>query len=511
MDFTWVLKGFAKLREAQLKHQNPSATQEAQLRWLLSKGEGTEFGREYKFSSIKSVSDYQSRVPLRAYEDFWNSYWKDSFPRVINKTWPGLIPGYSWTSGTTSGKRKYIPYTEDLSKSYNKAGRDLLLFHVLNRPHSKVFGGKSFMLGGTTTLTKESEGVYIGEVSGFSARNLPWWAKPFFFPPKELSDIQDWIKRADAISQAIKGQDIRIIGGMPSWLLIFLERFSGEQEGLIHRLFPNLELFVHGGVKFDPYKKQYEKLLTGSKAEFREIYPASEAFMAVADRGYGEGLRLCLDANIFYEFVPVEDLGSDNPKRFWIENIETDVNYAIVLTTCGGVWSYILGDTVRFIDKERILITGRTSYALSAFGEHLINEELEKGISTAADSINRNVTDFTVAPEVAANPGALGFHRYYVELDSETTEHEKFRDILDKTLKDLNDDYLDHRAENCGVFEPEVIFLKKHAFLEWMKSRGKLGDQHKVARVLSKELAQDLAHFVEVNKFEVFKVQSLKY
>jgi hypothetical protein len=511
MDFTWVLKTAARFRKAALLAQDPKATQEAQLRWLLSKAKDTEFGREHGFSSISSVSEYQSRVPLRTYEDFWNNYWKDSFPRVVNKTWPGLVPGFSWTSGTTSGKRKYVPYTVDLSKSYNKAGRDLLFFHVLNRPQSKVFGGKAFMLGGTTKLTEESEGVYIGEVSGFSAQNLPWWAKPFFFPPKELSDIPDWIKRADAIAEAIKGQDIRIIGGMPSWLLIFLERFSGAQEGLIHRLFPNLELFVHGGVNFDPYKKQYERLLKGSKAEFREIYPASEAFIAVADRGYGEGLRVCLDANVFYEFVPVQELSSSNPKRFWIYNVETDVNYAIVLSTPGGVWSYILGDTVRFIDKQRVLITGRTSYALSAFGEHLINEELEKGVSSAADSIGRSVSDFTVVAQVSANPGALGYHRYYVELDGETQEFEKFRDTLDKTLKDLNDDYLDHRAENCGVFEPEVVFLKRHTFLEWMKSRGKLGDQHKVARVLSKDLAKDLADFVEANQCEIYTVKSSKY
>lgn len=506
IDCTFALKAFAKYRRAQLNAQDPVATQEAQLRWLLSQAAQTRFGREYDFSTIRTVGEYQSRVPLRKYEDFWRDYWEQPFPRLDNITWPGLMPYFSWTSGTTTGKRKFIPYSNEMVWSYNKGGRDLLVHHVLNRPDSKIFGGKSFMLGATTKVTEECPGVYVGEVSGISAKKLPFWAKPFFFPPKELSDITDWIKRTEAIAKASAAEDIRLIGGMPSWLLIFLEKFKdthGSGEGLLHRLYPNLELFVHGGVKFDPYLKQYQSLLSGSRAEFREIYPASEAFMAVADRGYGEGLRLALDTHIFYEFVPVDELAKPNPTRHWIKNVEPGVNYAIILTTCSGSWSYIIGDTVRFIDTKvpRILITGRTSYSMSAFGEHLINEEIEKAIAAGAEAVNNSVVDYTLGVDVHATiqPGELGRHLYFVEFSrpiASEGELRTFRDKVDQVLLGLNDDYADHRAPGCGVLEPAVSALVSGGFAKWMESKGKLGDQHKVPRIMNdRELFSGLAQF----------------
>lgn len=514
---TPLLKLYARYRSSQLSALVPQAIQEKQLMWLLHEAKNTKFGSEYNFKSITSIEAYQKRVPLRRYEDFWDQYWKETFPRVRNQTWPGLIQYYCWTSGTTSGKRKFVPYTDAMSKSYNKAGTDLLVHHILNRPNSKIFGGRSFMLGGSTRLSEESPGVYIGEVSGFSAQKLPFWAQPFFFPPRELSDITDWPERTTKIAQASIGQDIRTLGGMPSWLLIFLEKFKESfghsDEGLITKLFPNLELFVHGGVNFDPYLAQYKKLTLGGHAEFREIYPASEAFMAIADRGYKEGMRLVLDHNVFYEFVPVEELDKPNPTRHWIKNIEKDVNYAIVLSTCAGVWSYILGDTVRFVDTKipRILITGRTSYALSAFGEHLINEEIEKAVTMASEKIDSFTTDFTVTASVSTKDGELGYHVYYVEFSSNSISPEQlklFRDTLDETLLNLNDDYADHRSPGCGVLKPSVVALKTGTFAKWMESRGKLGDQHKVARILNAELAESLREFISKTKGIISEIQA---
>lgn len=505
VDFTPLLRGYSKYRRSQLAALEKVSCQESQLLSLLKKAQSTEFGKDHGFNSIRNVNDFQKQVPLRTYENFWNDYWKPTFPRVINKTWPGLFEYYCWTSGTTSGTRKFVPYTKEMSKSYNKAGIDLLVHHVANRPNSRLFGGKSFMLGGTTKLSEESDGVYVGEVSGFSAQKLPWWTNFFFFPPKHLSDIADWMERADRIAEVSWKEDVRLLGGMPSWLLIFLDKLKkhvgGSDEGLITRAYPNLELFVHGGVNFDPYLNRYKKLTAGGHAEFREIYPASEGFFAVADRGYKEGLRLILDHDIFYEFVPVEELNSTNPTRHWVGNIETDINYAIVLSTCAGVWSYVLGDTVRFIDvaTPRLLITGRTSYALSAFGEHLINEEIERAVSVAADSIELNVHDFCVRPEVSTTQGELGYHVYYVEFLEGTPSESQldlFTKTLDETLRSLNDDYADHRAPGCGVLEPKIVALKPGTFAQWMKSRGKLGDQHKVARTLSAELANNLEAFI---------------
>lgn len=509
INVTPLFRQFAKYRTAQINALDIASTQEKQLFGLLRFARNTQFAKDHRFDLIRSVKDFQAHVPLRTYEHFWEQYWKDSFPRVENKSWPGLITGYSWTSGTTTGKRKFVPYSPELARSYNKAGIDLLVHHTMNRPQSKVFGGRSFMLGGCTKLAEESPGVYVSEISGFSAQKLPSWIKPFFFPPKELSDITDWVQRTEKIAQACIGNDIRTLGGMPSWLLIFLDKFKStfgaEEEGLITRIFPNLELFVHGGVNFDPYLSHYKKLTAGGHAEFREIYPASEAFMAVADRGYKEGLRLVLDHDIFYEFVPVEELDKPNPTRHWIANIEKDVNYAIVLTNPAGVWSYILGDTVRFIDTKvpRLLITGRTSYALSAFGEHLINEEIEKAVSAGSEKIDRSITDFTVAPTVSTKPGELGYHVYFVEFSGGAVNDgliRQFRDTLDQTLLNLNDDYADHRSPGCGVLKPSVVVLKPGTFASWMESRGKLGDQHKVARTLNTELAQSLRSFIESNQ-----------
>lgn len=505
-DCTPFLRAYSKFRLAQLAAQNPAATQEAQLMQLLQRAQNTKIGRDYEFAGISSVAEFQARVPLRRYEDFWEHYWQASFPRLDNLTWPGLIGYFCWTSGTTSGKRKFIPYTNEMARAYNKAGTDLLVQHLKNRPSSRLFGGKSFMLGGTTTAKEESPGVFVGEVSGFSAMHMPWWAKPFFFPPRELTDIADWMDRTDRIAAAARGTDVRLIGGMPSWLLIFLERFKGEfpdSEGLLTKLFPNLELLVHGGVRFDAYLKQYQHLMAGGHAELREIYPASEAFMAVADRGYGEGMRLALDAGVFYEFVPVEELESPGPTRHWIKNVELGVNYAIVLTTCAGVWSYILGDTVKFVDRNpgRILITGRTAYAMSAFGEHLILEEVDSGISAAADRVGVSVSDYAMGVTVTGRAGDLGRHVYVVECTTAVTDDpvvRDFRDKLDAVLLGLNDDYADHRGGGCGLNPPEVIFIAPGSFKDWMALRGKLGDQHKVPRIITdKELFGGLVSFCE--------------
>lgn len=506
MDLTLALRAYAKFRNAQLSNQDPASTQLRQLFWLLQRAQNTKIGQDYNFETIGSLEEYQKRLPLRRYENFWEEYWKASFPTLVDCTWPGLIPYYSWTSGTTSGKRKYIPYSREMGDSYNKAGTDLLVHHVTNRPASKIFGGKSFMLGGTTRMEDLAPGVKLGEISGISAIRLPKWAARFFFPPRKLSDINDWIERTQKIAEASVTQDIRVLGGMPSWLLIFLEKFKDRfpgEEGLIGKLYPNLEMFVHGGVKFDPYLKQYQRLLQGTHAEFREVYPASEAFMAVADRAYGDGLRLVLDSGIFYEFVPLDELDKPNPKRFWIGNVEKDVNYAIILTTCAGAWSYIIGDTVRFVDTEvpRILITGRTTYSMSAFGEHLIYEEIEKAIAAAADAIGISVTDYSMGVNVKAKAGDLGSHLYLVEFERDVDSQDllwKFRGKLDETLLSLNDDYADHTSPGCGVNPPEVRAIRKGTFADWMASRGKLGDQNKVPRIINdRELFGGLVNFCE--------------
>jgi hypothetical protein len=284
-----------------------------------------------------------------------------------------------------------------------------------------------------------------------------------------------------------------MISGVPAWMLIFFDKLASlkpESNGKLAAIYQNLEMIVHGGVNFAPYVNRFKDLLDGSSAELREVYPASEGFIAVADRGYGDGLRMNLDHGIFYEFVPLEELESAQPTRHWIENVQPDVNYAVVMTTCAGLWSYVIGDTIRFVDTTtpRVLVTGRTSYYLSAFGEHLIAEEIEDGVSTAAREISAEISDFTVGPLFPERAGELGGHVYIVEFANQLPQGEilqKFESSLDKRLCVRNEDYEAHRSGGFGLREPKVLPVPTGFFADWMKSRGKLGGQNKVPRIIT--------------------------
>ena len=493
LDATPFLKLYSRFRMASLAGQDPRRTQERELQSLLTRSAGTIFARDHGFSEIKTVADYQRHVPLRNYEQMWTEYWKPAFPELVNCTWPGRIPFFPVSSGTSSGATKYIPCTREMIDSNSKAGFDLFAYHLTNRTKSHLFGGKNFFLGGSTQLVRIADGVYSGDLSGIAVSNLPWWVRGRSFPSADLALLRDWEEKIDTLARRALREDIRSISGVPSWLLIFFNKYREiipNWDGRIASIFPKLELLVHGGVNFSPYRNQFLTLLEGSHAEMREVYPASEGFIAVADRGYGEGLRLNLDHGMFYEFVPLEELGSPNPTRHWIGTVQPDINYAIVMTTCAGLWSYVIGDTVRFVDIKvpRVLVTGRTSYYLSAFGEHVIAEELEDAVSTAAADIKLNVSDYSVGPLFPEDTGDLGGHSYIVEFSPRVPNHAElaqFAKVLDARLCKRNEDYEAHRAKGYGLRSPEVIAVHEGFFADWMKSRGKLGGQNKVPRIIN--------------------------
>lgn len=504
LNATPFLKLYAAYRKRQLERSVPAHTQERELLKLLSHAKDTTFGKEYDFASIRSVQEYQKRVPLRRYESFWEEYWQKPFPVIENCTWPGTIPYFPVTSGTTSGTTKYIPYTKEMEKSNTKAGLDLLSFHLQCKPGSQIFAGRSFILGGSTALVEEAPGIFSGDLSGISVKTLPWWAKARYFPPADLALLQDWEEKVDRLSDEILKQNIRMISGVPAWLLIFFDTLfekNPSANGKLHSLFPNLEMIVHGGVNFSPYHQRFVEMLEGSQAELREVYPASEGFIAVADRGYAEGLRMILDHGIFYEFIPFEELESETPTRHWIGNVEKDVNYAIVLSTCAGIWSYVIGDTVTFVDTHipRLLITGRTSYYLSAFGEHLIAEEIEAAITAAAQATDSTISDYSVGAYFPQKEQELGKHIFVIESASQlTTEQiEIAARVIDETLAKKNEDYEAHRAKGFGLDAPEILPAAPGCFAAWMQKRGKLGGQNKVPRIITKtELFEDLLQFV---------------
>ena len=328
-DTTPFLRLYARRRIEQLRTQSASVAQEGALLKLVRAAANTKFGKDHDFAGIKGVKDFQARVKPRKYEAFWNEYFKPVFPRLENCTWPGLISYFAVSSGTSAGPTKYIPYTDEMRKSNTKAGLDLLTHHVHNRPRSKIFAGKSFVLGGSTDLVEQVPGIYSGDLSGIAVKTLPWWARMRYFPPQDLALLKDWEQKVEILGRESLKQEIRMISGVPSWLLIFCERLKQLQPdsgGKLVSWYPDLELVVHGGVNFAPYQQQFKSLLEGSKAELREVYPASEGFIAVADRGYGEGLRMILDSGIFYEFIPVDELDSSAPTRHWIKDIECGVN-----------------------------------------------------------------------------------------------------------------------------------------------------------------------------------------
>lgn len=476
-DATPLLRGWAVLRRAKLRRLDPAAAQQRLLRGWLWRAADTAFGRQHGFASIRDVAEYQARVPLRRYEEFWDGWWKPAFPMLRDVTWPGLVPYFALSSGTTSGNTKRIPVTRDAVMANRDAALDVLAYHLGAHPQSRVFGGLSFMLGGSTALEEVAPGVREGDLSGIAAAEIPGWISGWGFPPPELALIADWDRKLDALVEQVPAEAVRMLSGTPSWLLVLLHRLQARRGDALP--LPGLELLVHGGVAWDPYRARFEPLLPPGCAT-REVYPASEGFIAIADRGSGEGMALVLDRGVFAEFVPVAELGAASPTRHWAATIETGVDYAVAITSNAGLWSCLLGDTVRFVDRSppRLLVTGRTAYDLSVFGEHLSGAEI--GAALAAVTAGLTLGEYCVG---AAFEGSAGRHHWFVELAG-AADADRLSDALDTTLRQANADYAAHR-DGGQLLPPRLVPLPPGSFEAWMRSQGKLGGQHKVPRVLA--------------------------
>jgi GH3 auxin-responsive promoter len=481
-DATPLLRAVARRRLARVEALEPMEAQRALLLRLVRRAAGTRFGRAHGFAGIDSVTAYQSRVPLRRYERFWEEWWRPTAPVLVDATWPGRVPYLALSSGTTSGTTKYIPVTRPMVRANRGAGLDTLAWHLHARPRSRIFGGLSFMLGGSTALERVAPGVRQGDLSGIAAAEVPGFLGAWSWPPQRLALMADWDAKLTALADETPAGAVRVLTGTPSWLLVLLERLA-ERHGTPP--LPGLELLVHGGVAWAPYRERIAPFLPQG-CDTREVYPASEGFVAIADRGEGEGLRLNLDRGCFFEFVPVGELEAPAPTRHWAATVETGVDYAVAVTSCAGLWSYILGDTVRFVDRSppRLLVTGRTAYGLSAFGEHLTGEEIEAALLGAAAAEGLLVAEYTVGPVF---DGARGGHRWLVETASPAADPEAasaLAEELDAALQRANDDYAAHRR-GAQLGPPEVVLLPPGAFAGWMRSRGKFGGQHKVPRVIA--------------------------
>jgi hypothetical protein len=468
--------------------QDAADVQRRTLLRLLRRAAPTAFGRAHGFAGIGTVAQYQRAVPLRTYEAFWREWWEPAFPLVGGVTWPGKIRYFVNSSGTTSGTTKRIPLSMAMMRGNSLAGLDMLGWHFQRCPGSRIAAGKNVFLGGTTALEQLAPGIEAGDLSGVVAKAQPMYARGRALPPPEVSCLSDWREKMARLAPLALAADVRSVSGTASWMLLFFEACAALRPpgARLRDLFPNLELLVHGGVGFDPYRPRFAEWMEGSRALTREAYAASEGFVAMADRGDGEGLRLVLDRGLFFEFVRPEELGLAKPDRRWIADAELDVEYALVLTTNAGLWSYVIGDTVRLASRDppRILVTGRTSWFLSVVGEHLIGAELDRGMAEAAAAVGRRVMEYSAAPIQPDEHDSRGGHLFAVELDG-PADPAVFGAVLDTAFKRMNEDYAAHRGDGFGLRDPVIRLLPPGSFERWMERRGKLGAQNKVPRVVA--------------------------
>lgn len=481
------------------------AAQAATLGRLLRRARHTRFGSLHGFGAIDSVAGFQRRVALRDHQAFWRDWWQADFPRLRDATWPGAIPAFANSSGTTQGATKRIPVSRDMQRADRLAALDVLAWHLAARPDSRILGRDSVFLGGSTQLERLAPGVVAGDLSGLAAARTPVWARGRALPSGELARLADWREKMERLAPIALSRRIGSISGTTSWLLLFLEIAGAQAGGIttLAELFPALELVVHGGVGFAPYAARFAPWTRASHPSLlREVYAASEGFIAVADRFPGEGLRLLLDRGLFFEFVRPAELADPAAPRRWIADAEIGEDYALVLSSNAGLWSYVLGDTVRLLSRRpaRLLVTGRTAWSLSVAGEHLVGGELEAGLQAAARAVGRALREWSAAPFPPDAADGRAGHLFAVELDG-PAEAGAFAQALDRALALGNADYAAHRGGDFGLRPPAVRLLPPGSFESWMQRHGRLGAQNKVPRVVaSADRLDDLRPFDEFRR-----------
>jgi hypothetical protein len=503
-----VMLRYAHHRAVALDHLDVRRTQHNTLMKLVRHARNTRFGRDHDFSRIASIADYQARVPVREYEWFWHTYWKDVFPRIDNVTWPGKIPYYALSSGTTTGATKFIPVSWEMVKSNRKAAYTTTALFRHAYPGAKLLTGKFFFLGGTAELRKQPDGSLAGDLSGIAATEVYEVMRPYMFPPYDLALISNWEEKLNRFAELSVRERITAVSGIPAWMQrLFSKVREVTGKKTVAEVWPDLRMVVHGGTKFEPFRDLFTREIGSDAVHFCEVYPCSEAFIATEDPRYHH-LRIVPDHNVFFEFVPMDDFDNgvlkEKPTRHTLANVEPRVQYAVVLTSCAGVWAYLVGDTVAFERRDPPLIrfTGRTKHFLSAFGEHLITEEVEQAVARACQVCGVYQTDFHVGPVFPSDPHKPGHHLYLVEFVGAEPDLKQFARVIDEELIRLNEDYGPHRVGDLAMLVPEVRAVKSGGFAEWMrKVRGKeAGGQNKLPRMdNSGNMTKDMATWFEAN------------
>lgn len=481
------LKSFiAKYYAAYLLHQrnkwtaHPERTQEIMFKDLVRKGSQTAFGRDHDFENIRSYEDFKERVPIHDYEDL-----RPYLDRVVagepDVLWPGKPAYIAKTSGTTSGS-KYIPISTEAMPHHINAAKMALLSYVHETGKSNFVGGKMMFLQGSPELEKKN-GILIGRLSGIVAHHVPKYLQANRMPSFDTNTIDDWETKVDRIVEETSVEDMRLISGIPSWVQMYFERLLAHTgKKTVLEVFPNFSLFVYGGVSYEPYRARFEKLMGGPVPTI-ETYPASEGFIAYQDTQTAPGLLMELNSGMFFEFIPTEEYFSENPTRLSLTETEVGVNYALILNTSSGLWGYSIGDTVKLVSKSpcRLLVTGRIKHYISAFGEHVIGEEVERAISETAAKHGAEVVEFTVAPEVEPAEG-LAYHEWFIEFSKKPEDLDSFADDLDAHMRQQNS-YYDDLITGSMLRRLVIRTVQHKGFEAYMKARGKLGGQNKIPRL----------------------------
>lgn len=484
--FNTVVSWFLKKRKHQMELflKYPIDVQQELLMRLIDTARNTELGKKYNFSSIYDYKTFAETVPIHQYE---------TIEPLIERTrkgeqnifWPSSIQWFAKSSGTTNAKSKFIPVSDEaLENCHLKAGKDMLGLYINNNENAGLFNGRGLRLGGSSAIYEDNNS-YFGDLSAIIIENMPFWADFSSAPRIETALLSEWETKMEAIVNETINENITSLVGVPSWMLVLLNAVL-EKTGKdnILEVWPNLEVYFHGGVNFNPYREQYEKLLPKKDFKYYETYNASEGFFAIQDTNDSNDLLLMLDYGIFYEFIPMEDFDGENSTAIPLQEVNLHKNYAIVITTNSGLWRYLIGDTIKFVSLKpyRIKITGRTKHFINVFGEELIIENAEDALKKVCKKTKAEIIDYTVAP-IFMDGKSKGAHEWIIEFKKPPKSIDYFTELLDNALKSINSDYESKRYHDMTLTMPKVHQAKKGLFYTWLKQKGKLGGQHKVPRL----------------------------
>ncbi len=479
------LIGSRRWRAIEHFKKHPHEVQAQTLASLLHKASKTEFGKKYNFKNIKSWSDFQSQVPISNYDDL-KPYIEKILNGDDNVLWPGKILWFAKSSGTTSDKSKFLPISRDaLQKCHYRAGKDVLWLYYLNYPDTRIYRGQNLIIGGShqiNTLNKKSR---LGDLSAVLIQNLPALVHLVRTPRLQIALMSEWEEKIRLMAEETIRENVTNISGVPSWTLVLIKKiFEITGQNDLRAIWPNLEVFIHGGVSFAPYRAEFAKLIPHDDMRYMEVYNASEGFFAIQDKKDRDDMLLMLDYGIFYEFIDMDNWRAGNMKALDLSQVELGKDYAMLISTNTGLWRYVIGDVVKFTDLKpyRLKISGRTAHFINVFGEELMIANVEKALSLTATEIKFSIKDYTVAP-VFMSENNKGRHEWLIEFYEAPNDLNKFMEILDAKLKSINSDYEGKRQNNMALDFPLLNVARENLFTDWLRSKGKLGGQHKVPRL----------------------------